>query len=75
MRGYLNEAGRDPASFGWESRLNYQDTPDTWNKGLARWAELGGTHMAVNIMSVGLDSPAKQLEALRRFAAETGIKG
>jgi probable F420-dependent oxidoreductase len=68
LRGYIGEAGRDPATFGIEARVNYSDGgPDEWKRQVAAWRELGATHISVNTMNAGLNSPAEHITALLRF--------
>ena len=68
LRSYIGEAGHDPAAFGIEARVNYSDGgPDEWKRQVAAWRELGATHISVNTMNAGLNSPAEHINALRRF--------
>ncbi len=67
LRDYIGEAGRDPAAFGIEARVNYSDGPDEWKRQVDAWRELGTTHISVNTMTAGLASPAEHITALRRF--------
>jgi alkanesulfonate monooxygenase SsuD/methylene tetrahydromethanopterin reductase-like flavin-dependent oxidoreductase (luciferase family) len=68
LRGYLEEAGRDRASFGLEVRIAYGDgDARRWAKGLEEWREAGATHVSVNTMGGGLDTVG-HLAAVRRFA-------
>ncbi|HEV2662851.1 MAG TPA: LLM class F420-dependent oxidoreductase, partial [Ktedonobacteraceae bacterium] len=68
LRAYIGEAGRDPAAFGIEAHVNYSDGgPDEWKRQVAAWRELGATHISVNTMNAGLNSPTEHINALRRF--------
>jgi|SRR5450755_2601431 probable F420-dependent oxidoreductase len=68
LRSYIGEADRDSAAFGIEARVNYSDGgPDEWKRQVAAWRELGATHISVNTMNAGLNSPAEHINALRRF--------
>lgn len=49
LRGYVKEAGRDPASVGlsvWTSTA--QGGPDDWRREAAGWKALGVTHITLN---------------------------
>ncbi|MDQ2885015.1 MAG: LLM class F420-dependent oxidoreductase [Chloroflexota bacterium] len=67
LRGYLGEAGRDPAAFGIEARVNYSDGPEEWKRQVDEWRELGATHISVNTMNAGLASPTEHINALQHF--------
>lgn len=72
---YLEETGRDRASFGIEPRLNMNAIPQTdWVSFIQAWEDLDATHLMVNTMGMGYDTPAKHLAALQNFAAVIGIK-
>lgn len=74
LRGHLSAGGRDPAAFGVEARLPYAaGGPAEWAALIAGWQALGATHVSVNTMGAGLDSPAAHLAALRRFAEAVGL--
>jgi probable F420-dependent oxidoreductase len=71
MHNYARAAGRDPASIGVEGRISLQGTtPDTRAKDAAAWQELGVTHLSINTMRAGLDSPAAHIAAIERFKEE-----
>lgn len=68
VRGYLGEAGRDPATFGIEGRVSVFNTPEAeWGAAIEGWRDLGATHVTLNTMNVGLPSPQGHLDAVRRF--------
>lgn len=70
----LEEAGRDRSSFGLEPRMAYGDgNPDTWERTIQGWADLGATHLSINTMGLGFSSPAEHLSAIRIFAETTAI--
>jgi probable F420-dependent oxidoreductase len=74
MRGYVAEAGRDPAAFGVEARLNAGGgSPDQWRAEVAEWRQLGATHLDVNTMGGGLQGPQAHLDRLRQVKAELGV--
>jgi probable F420-dependent oxidoreductase len=69
----LADAGRDPATFGLEARVPYGDgNPETLQAIAREWEAAGATHISVNTMSSGLDSPQKHLEAIQRFMEAAG---
>lgn len=73
IRGYLEEEGRDPTTFGidpWIS-VGRQDR-STWAKLAADWQAVGATHLAVNTMGAGFTTPAQHLDALRQFKETVG---
>jgi probable F420-dependent oxidoreductase len=73
MYSYVAAAGRDPAAFGidpWITIGNHAQRE--WAELVARWRQLGATHVAVNTMRAGLSSPQEHIEAIRRFKSEIG---
>ena len=51
MREWLEEAGRDWASFGVEQRINVGvGTPDDWRQTADEWRALGATHLSLATM-------------------------
>ena len=70
LRSYTREAGRDPGAVGIEGRILFANSsPEDWVKGVARWKELGATHISVNTMKAGLASPSAHIDAIRKFKA------
>jgi probable F420-dependent oxidoreductase len=73
LHAYARAAGRDPASIGIEGRISLADsTPDTWNRLAASWQKLGATHLSVNTMRAGLQSPTAHIDAIQQFRAAFG---
>jgi hypothetical protein len=71
---YLDEAGRDKASFGLEPRLNISLVgAEGWKGFLRLWEEAGATHLSVNSMGCGYSTPSAHLEALKHFAHIAGV--
>jgi probable F420-dependent oxidoreductase len=71
---YLAEAGRSRADVGIEARLSYGDgNPDEWHTLIGGWQAVGATHLTVNTMGRGFDTPQAHLDALRAFAAEMNL--
>ncbi|HJW89430.1 MAG TPA: LLM class F420-dependent oxidoreductase [Anaerolineales bacterium] len=68
---FLEENGRDRSSFGLEARLPYGDgNPDVWRNLVEGWKAVGATHLSLNTMAAGFDTPAKHLQALEEFARQ-----
>lgn len=71
---FLEAAGRIRSDIGIEARLMYGDGDvDRWETTLQEWQEAGATHMSINTMGAGLNSPEAHLSALRRFAENFGL--
>jgi hypothetical protein len=52
-----------------EPRLYYGDgDPGKWASEIEAWEGLGATHLSLNTMGCGFDTPEAHLQALRRFA-------
>jgi probable F420-dependent oxidoreductase len=67
IRGWLKDAGRDPARFGIEARINTASgTPDDWHSQAEEWRALGATHLSVNTMNGGLSGVDAHIEQLRQ---------
>ena len=68
MREQAQATGRDPASIGVESWVSIRDSSeDDWRQAVDTWRELGATHISVNTMNAGLQSPQAHIEAIQRF--------
>jgi probable F420-dependent oxidoreductase len=64
VRGWLAEAGRDPATFGIEGRLDAgAGTPDDWRRTVELWRGFGATHLSVS--TGGLGGPDAHVQRLR----------
>jgi probable F420-dependent oxidoreductase len=71
----LEEAGRNREDFGIEPRLPYADgNPDTWHKFITDWEAAGASHISINTMGSGFQSPTEHMNALIRFAETIDIK-
>ena len=58
MREQAAEAGRGPDDIGVESWVSIRDSSeDDWKRTAEAWRELGATHLSVNTMNAGLESP------------------
>jgi probable F420-dependent oxidoreductase len=68
LRGYIREAGRNPAAVGIEARVDIAGkTPEVWRALSEAWRALGATHLAVNTMGAGFVSVDEHIAALRRY--------
>ncbi len=73
VRGYVREAGRNPATFGVDVRIYISKTPqDGWAQEAAQLRAMGVTHICVNTMGAGFTTLNQHLDALSRFKAEVG---
>ncbi|MDQ4077804.1 MAG: LLM class F420-dependent oxidoreductase [Chloroflexota bacterium] len=70
---YLAQHSRSRADIGIEPRINYGNNPDTWKTIVDDWRNAGATHISINTMGLGLDTPDEHLDALRHFAEEMGV--
>lgn len=70
MREQAQSAGRDPSAIGIESWASVGR--DDWRRTLEGWRELGASHMSVNTMNAGIESPQGHIDAIRRFMEEVG---
>jgi alkanesulfonate monooxygenase SsuD/methylene tetrahydromethanopterin reductase-like flavin-dependent oxidoreductase (luciferase family) len=65
--GWLAAAGRDPAKFGIDARVNTATgTPDDWRKQAEDWRAFGATHLTVNTMNAGLNGPDAHVARLEQ---------
>lgn len=62
VRHFATEAGRDPASLGWDFTANRANTPAGTAELAELWREAGGTHFSVGSMRNGIDSLAGHLD-------------
>jgi alkanesulfonate monooxygenase SsuD/methylene tetrahydromethanopterin reductase-like flavin-dependent oxidoreductase (luciferase family) len=69
MRGYLEEAGRDPDDFGIDARVSLGKGVEVAVEQGRRWRELGISHLTVNPLGAGLGWPWGHVDAIRRFKA------
>lgn len=68
VKGYTQDAGRDPSAMGFEKVIGYGDA--TLSKGaetVSEWAAAGVTHLSLNTMNSGLATPSDHITAIRRF--------
>ena len=66
---YLEEAGRSREAFGLEPRLLYRDgAAAEWGEIMDEWRAAGATHISLNTMYAGFDTPQQHVDAMRDFA-------
>jgi probable F420-dependent oxidoreductase len=72
VHAWLQEAGRDPSTFGIEGRLDTsQGTPDDWRKVVEMWRAFGASHLSVGTAGSGV-GPQAHVERLRQVRAVLG---
>jgi len=66
---YLAQYGRNRSDIGIEPRISYGDgNPDAWRQLIGNWQALGATHLSINTMRLGFETPDDHLRAMRTFA-------
>jgi probable F420-dependent oxidoreductase len=66
VRGWLENAGRDPATFAFDMRIMVSEgTPDDWRAQLERWRALDIGYITVNTLGTTLELDAR-IDLLRR---------
>ncbi len=71
---YLAQAGRTRDDIGIEARISYGDgNPGSWIKSLKDWDSIGATHVSINTMDCGLNTPDEHLAAVRKLASLTTL--
>jgi probable F420-dependent oxidoreductase len=79
LRGYAQEAGRDPNTLGIEGRIplgqdgGNKDAPQKWLEQISAWKTLGASHVSLNTMKAGLTGQA-HIDAIRRFHEATSSR-
>lgn len=69
LEQYLAENGRRLTDIGIEARVYYKDgTPAGWQAHHTAWTEAGATHLTLNTMGAGLQTPAQHIKAIQFFA-------
>jgi alkanesulfonate monooxygenase SsuD/methylene tetrahydromethanopterin reductase-like flavin-dependent oxidoreductase (luciferase family) len=73
LREYTRQEGRDPARIGFDARVSIAGkSPDVWAQEVEGWRQIGATHISVNTMKAGLNSPQEHIDAIRRFREAVG---
>jgi probable F420-dependent oxidoreductase len=66
IHAWLQQAGRDPSTFGLEGRLDAREgTPDDWRKVVEMWRGFGASHLSVSTTGLGA-GPQAHIERLRQ---------
>jgi probable F420-dependent oxidoreductase len=72
VHGWLQAAGRDPAAFGIEGRLDAsQGTPEDWQKTVEMWRGFGASHLSVGTGGAG-SGPDAHIARLRQVREVLG---
>lgn len=71
VQAWLADAGRDPATFGIEGRLDAaHGTPDDWRQVVEMWRGFGASHLSVTTNGVGgADAHIERLRQVRDVLA------
>ena len=73
LRLFAREAGRDAATIGMEPRINLGDgDPEFWQEQAEVWEDMGATHISVNTMRAGLNTPQDHINAIQQFKEVIG---
>lgn len=74
LKTYLAEEGRSFTDIGIEPRIRYMDgNPDTWREIAEGWKSIHVTHMTVNTMNAGFNTPEAHIKAIEKFAKALGV--
>jgi probable F420-dependent oxidoreductase len=66
VHAWLQEAGREPSTFGIEGRLDTaQGSPDDWRKVVEMWRGFGASHLSVSTTHAG-SGPHAHIQRLRQ---------
>jgi probable F420-dependent oxidoreductase len=64
LRGFLEELGRDPQSFGLEAFIDYGAGPDSWRAEIEAYSQAGFSHLSMRTMGAGFTRPQQHIDAL-----------
>jgi probable F420-dependent oxidoreductase len=67
FRGYVREAGRDPARIGVEGRVPATGSPDEWVRKAKAFRDMGMTHLELRTAGSKLPDLDAHIAAMRRF--------
>ncbi len=69
LDGFLEQNGRSRADIGLEARLHWgAGNLDELGETMSGWEAAGATHISLNTMGAGFDTPQAHLAAVRAFA-------
>ena len=70
---FASEAGRDGSAIGMEPRINFADgDPELWQEQARVWQDMGATHISVNTMRAGFNSPQDHINGIQQFKEVVG---
>ena len=73
LQTFLSEVGRESSSMGMEARINLADgNPEIWQAHANAWQSMGATHVSINTMRAGLNSPQDHIDAIQKFKEVIG---
>ena len=73
LQTFLSEVGRESSSMGMEPRINLADgNPEIWQAHANAWQSMGATHVSINTMRAGLNSPQDHIDAIQTFKEVIG---
>ena len=73
LQTFLSEVGRESSSRGMEPRINLADgNPEIWQAHANAWQSMGATHVSINTMRAGLNSPQDHIDAIQKFKEVIG---
>ena len=73
LQTFLSEVGRESSSMGMEPRINLADgNPEIWQAHAKAWQSMGATHVSINTMRAGLNSPQDHIDAIQKFKEVIG---
>jgi hypothetical protein len=73
LAAFAQAAGRDPSGIEMEPRLNSADgNPEFLQAQTETWAGLGATHISINTMRAGYQSPQDHINAIQQFREVVG---
>ncbi|HLD92601.1 MAG TPA: LLM class F420-dependent oxidoreductase [Anaerolineales bacterium] len=71
---FLAAEERARKDIGLEARMQFgEGDPSVWTQTLEEWRKVGVTHITINTMGVGFDTPQKHIKAIKVFAEEMGL--
>ena len=73
LQTFLSEVGRESSSMGMEARITLADgNPEIWQARANAWQSMGATHVSINTMRAGLNSPQDHIDAIQKFKEVIG---
>ena len=73
VRNMTVDEGRNPDDIGIESWVSIGGRPQNeWMADVEAWDALGASHISVNTMKAGLDSPQDHIDAIAKFKDAVG---